>query len=92
MYMNNILPISQVRAQLPSLVEDSEALLKRTLITVKGKVKAVLMSAAELDSLESTLEILSDPTTMEKLRQAEDDIKNGRTTSLEDLKKELNFP
>lgn len=42
----------------------------------------------QLDSLQESLEILSDPQTMAAIRASEEDIKAGRLTSWEDYKRE----
>ena len=46
------LPISQVRSQSPSLVDDAAVLSRKVLITVQGQVRAALVSAEELEYLE----------------------------------------
>ncbi|MBU0999047.1 hypothetical protein KKG24_01935, partial [Patescibacteria group bacterium] len=45
--------------------------------------------ADEYDSLMETMEILSDPKIMEDIRKAEEDYRQGRYTSWEEVKKEL---
>jgi len=85
--MNNVISISQARAILPQLVD--EAAVRRAFITVKGKVKAVLMDAEELASMEATMEIINDPEAMEAIRQGEEDIKNGDLVSWEEVMKDL---
>ena len=87
----NVLPISVARAKLPQLVEDASSLARKTYISVKGQVKAVLMDVNELESMEATMEILSDPKTMEAIRQGEKDIKAGRVYDWEDVKKDLGW-
>ena len=89
--MPNVVPISEARSKLPKLVELADSVMRRTLITVKGKTKAVLMSASELEGLEATLEILSDPEVMKAIKRGEKDVKAGRIISWEDLKKELDW-
>ncbi|MGC1206506.1 MAG: hypothetical protein WA880_00975 [Ornithinimicrobium sp.] len=42
---------------------------------------AVLVSHAEVTSLRETIDILSDPLTVEDLRESEDDIARGKTVS-----------
>lgn len=59
--MNNLIPISDVRANLADLVDKIYADLDRVVITVNGQPKAVLVSADELESLEETAEILAIP-------------------------------
>lgn len=59
--MTNVISISDIRANLPSMVDKVYKNLDRFFITVGGKPKAVLVSAEELKSLEETAEILSIP-------------------------------
>lgn len=58
-------------------------------ITVKGVPEAVIMSKEEFDGWMATIETLSDPELMEKIRQGDEDIKAGRYSSWKDIKKEL---
>lgn len=53
--------ISQFRADLPKLINDVDVYMKRLIITVSGKSKAVVMSMEELESLEETAKIMSIP-------------------------------
>lgn len=87
--MPNVVPISQARANLPDLVDQAATLSKKTYISVKGKVKAVLMDPAEVESLEATIEVLSDKETMKAIKESQEDIKHGRVYPLEDVIKEL---
>ena len=84
--MNNTIPISEARANLPKLVENADTLSRKTLITVGGKVKAAIVNAKELELLEETLEILSDPKAMEAIKRGKEDIKKGKLIDWEDLK------
>ena len=77
--MVDTIPISQVRNDLSSLVDKVSDLSRTVYITVKGKVKAALISAAELELLNETLEVLSDPEAMEAIKHSQADIKAGRT-------------
>jgi PHD/YefM family antitoxin component YafN of YafNO toxin-antitoxin module len=74
---------------LPKLVDDAAVLSKKTYITVKGKVRAALVSAEELELLEATLEVLSDPVAMQAIREGKEDVIAGRLVSLEEVKTEL---
>jgi len=85
--LDNTLPISQARMQLPELVDLAE--LKKTFITVKGKIKAVLMDPAELARLEATLEILSDPKTRQAIEQGQQDAAKNDLVDWQDLKRDL---
>ena len=57
----NTIAISQFREDLPRLIDDVNTYMKRIVITVSGKSKAVVMSMEELESLEETAEIMSIP-------------------------------
>ncbi len=57
----NTLAISDVRSNLPNIVENISKYLDRVVISVNGKPKAVMISAEELESLEETAEILAIP-------------------------------
>ncbi|MDA1079742.1 MAG: type II toxin-antitoxin system Phd/YefM family antitoxin [bacterium] len=83
------LPISQVRTQLPSLVDDAAVLSRKVLITVQGKVRAALVSAEELEYLEETVSVLADSEAMEAIEQSKADVVAGNVSSWEDMKAEL---
>ncbi|PIV08493.1 hypothetical protein COW57_00145 [Candidatus Roizmanbacteria bacterium CG17_big_fil_post_rev_8_21_14_2_50_39_7] len=61
MRMNNLLSISDVRANLPELVARVEKTMSRVIITVNGQPKATLVSSEELESLEEMAELLVIP-------------------------------
>lgn len=87
--MTNLISISDVRARLPDLVDKVNKKLDRVTITVNGQPKAVLLSAEELESIEETLEILSNHKLMKDLKKAEKEIEEGQYITLEELEKEL---
>lgn len=65
------MPLSDVRSVLSSVVERVEATHERVIITRNGRPAAVLVSPVDLESLEETLDVLSDPATMQRLREGE---------------------
>lgn len=87
--MIQLIPISDARAKLPSLVDKVNKKLDRVTITVNGRPKAVLVSAEELESIEETLEIMSNSKLMRDIRKAEKEIEEGKYVTLEQLQKEL---
>lgn len=70
----NTVAISKFRSDLPQLIDDVSGYMKRLVITVSGKPKAVVLSIEELESLEETSEILMIPgakqSILKGLRQA----------------------
>ena len=87
--MSKTLPITKARESLTTLVDRASRLLEEYIITVKGKPEAVIMSHEEFESWRETIDILSDPELVTSIRKGEKDLKEGRYTSLEELKKEL---
>ena len=85
--MAKIVPFSEARANLTELLDDLEKRHEHVLITRNGRPSAVMLSADEYESLEETLEILQDKELLEALRKSEDDVRAGRLTSLEDLRR-----
>lgn len=84
--MTNILPISNVREDLPNLVDQVSRRDDRVIITVNGKPKAVMMNLEELEALEETAEILATPGNREEILQGLKEAKKGRGTLLKNIK------
>lgn len=86
-----ILPISKIREDLPNIVNRTNRLLEKYTITVNGEPKAVVMSHEEYESLQETLDILSDPKALKEIKKAEKEIEDGKGQSWEEVKKELKW-
>ena len=80
------LPLATVKAQLSTLVDQVEDTHDRVLITRNGKPAAILISPEDLESLEATLEILSDPAAMKRIRKAQRDVERGEVLTEEELR------
>lgn len=84
------LPLSHVKAHLSEIADRVEGQHDRVVVTRKGRPAAVLMSPDDLESLEETLSILSDPETMRQIRQSEAELERGeKGVSLQELRAEL---
>lgn len=83
--MASLIPISDVRANLPNLVAKVSKTEERVLITVNGKPKAVMVSIDELEALEETAEILAIPGARESIKRGKRDIKMGRVIPFEEV-------
>lgn len=75
------LPLSAVKARLSEIADEVDRTHQRVQITKNGRSYVVLISAEDLASLEATIELLSDPAAMARVRQAERDIAAGKGTS-----------
>ncbi len=81
--------VTKARSDFYDLVEQVSRKRKRIGITNKGETKAVLISLDELDSIEETLDILSDPNALKEIREAEKEYKKGNYYTLEEVMKEI---
>jgi len=83
----NTIAISQFRADLPKLINDVDVYMKRLIITVSGKSKAVVMSMEELESLEETAKIMSIPGAKASITRGYKQAKMNRGISFKKLVK-----
>ena len=89
--MTHTLPITKARENLTTLVENANKRLEEYIITVNGSPAAVLISAAEYDSWKETNEVITDLNLLKTMREGEEDMKNGKFVTFEELKKDLNL-
>jgi antitoxin YefM len=71
------LPLSEVKARLSEIAEEVATTHERVLITKNGRDYVVLLAAEDLESLEATLELLSDREAQSRITRAEHDIEHG---------------
>lgn len=81
--------IADARANLRDLMDRVQNGHARFTITRNGEPGAVLISQDELDSLEETLDILSDPEEVAAIRQGMAEADRGELHPLEDVLREL---
>ena len=65
-----VLPLAEIKKRLSEIVDGVQARHDRVVLTRNGRPAAVLISPDELESLEETLEILSDPSASYWLQNA----------------------
>lgn len=85
--LSAVLPASQARANFYDLLDEVSDKLRRFTITLRGKVKAVVMPADQVEAWEETLEIMSNKKLVAQINEGLDDIKHGRVVSLKDYLK-----
>jgi antitoxin YefM len=84
------LPLSHVKAHLSEIADRVEDQHDRIVVTRNGRPAAVLVSPEDLESLEETLAVLSDPQLMRQIHESEAELERGdEGVSLEELKAEL---
>ncbi|MDE0615765.1 MAG: type II toxin-antitoxin system Phd/YefM family antitoxin [bacterium] len=82
--MADTIPFSEVKAHLSELADRVETQHDRILVTRNGRPSFVLMSPDELESLEETLDILSDAELVESLRESIQEVAEGKLLPLDD--------
>ncbi len=86
MVMSDTLPLAEIKAHLSEVVDRVERHHERVVLTRNGRPAAVIMSPADLEALEDTLELLSDPEAMADIARAREETKKGQVVSAEDLR------
>lgn len=79
------LPLSEVKARFSEIAEEVDRTHERVRVTRNGREYVVLISAEDLESLEATIELLSDSEAIDRLRQAEKDIAAGNLTTASEM-------
>ena len=82
MAVNEQLSLADAKAHLSEVVEGVETEHRRVVITKHGRPSVVVLAVADLEALEETLDILSDPGTMADLREAEEARRSGNSIEL----------
>jgi prevent-host-death family protein len=87
MVMEETLPLAEIRAHLSEIVDRVELEHDRVILTRNGRAAAVIVSPADLEALEDTLELLSDPKALKEIEKAKEEVAKGRVVSAEELRK-----
>jgi prevent-host-death family protein len=75
-------PLAEVKNRLSEVVDRLEREHGRVVITRHGHPAAVMLSLEDLESLEETLAVLSDPELMAAIREADAEVAEGKTVRL----------
>jgi prevent-host-death family protein len=84
-----IVPFTEARARLTELLDDVEARHEHVVITRNGRPAAVIVSPAEWDAIEETLDVLHDEATRGDLRESAEDARAGRLFGLDEVRRDL---
>ena len=80
-----VMPLSEAKARLSEVADEVDRTHERVHITRNGREYVVLISASDLESIEATIELLSDQAAMARIREAEDAIARGEATTAEEM-------
>jgi antitoxin YefM len=80
------LPLSEIKKRLSEIVDGVESTHDRVILTRNGRPAAVIMSPDDLEALEETVEILSNPVAVRAIRRAETEIDKGKAPTADQLR------
>jgi antitoxin YefM len=83
------IPITEAKARIAELADRVAREHDHFAITRNGRADVMLISVAEYESPQETLDILSDEETLTELRQSREDFAAGDTYSAEQVRAEL---
>lgn len=83
--MATTLPLGEVKARLSELVGRVHDHHERISVTVHGHPSAVLVAIEDLERLEETVAVLSDPATMRRLAESDAELARGEIVSADEL-------
>ncbi len=87
--MVNTITLKELRPQLPAVMRDIDTRLDRYIITKRGKPVAVMMSVDDYEGFLETMEILTDKEAVKRIRRSQEEIRKGKTISLEALRRRI---
>ncbi len=82
-----VLPLAEIKKRLSEIVDGVEDRHDRVVLTRHGRPAAVIISPDELESLEETLELLSDSKAMREMRRAEAAVEAGKVVTADELRR-----
>lgn len=81
-----VLPLAEIKKRLSEIVDGVEGRHDRVVLTRYGRPAAVIMSPNELESLEETLDLVSNPIAMRDILDSEAAVASGDVLSAEELR------
>lgn len=85
--MSEAMPLAAVKARLSEVVDRVLRTHERITITRHGRREAVILSTEDLDALEETLELLSDPAAVREIADARAAADRGEGLDAEGLRR-----
>lgn len=80
------LSLTDIKARLSEIVDVVERHHERVVLTRNGVPAAVILSPEDLQALEDTLDLLSDPTALEEIRAARREVAAGDVVTADELR------
>ena len=83
---DSVLPLAEIKKRLSEIVDGVEERHDRVLLTRNGRPAALIISPDDLEALEETLDLLSDPAAVKAIRRAEAEVARGRVLTGDELR------
>lgn len=90
--MKNIIPVSDFQRQAGKIIRDLNKTSEPVIITQRGRVSAVMVSASHYAKIEEDLALLDDFELAQMLDESRKDRDQGNTLSLDEVKKRIGYP
>ena len=78
--------LAHIKAHLSEVVDRVEHQHDRVVLTRNGRPAAISVSPDDLEAIEDTLDVLSDPQALKEINQAREEIAEGRVLDAETLR------
>ncbi len=83
--MSKVIPLSEAKAKLSEVVDEIVTTHERVTVTRNGRPVAVVLSPDDLEAIEETVAILSDPAAMRQIAQGRVAIANGDVATKDEI-------
>ncbi len=83
--MSKVIPLSEAKAKLSEVVDEIVTTHERVTVTRNGRPVAVVLSPDDLEAIEETVAILSDPAAMRQIAQGRVAIANGDVVTKDEI-------
>jgi len=83
--MSKVLPLSEVKAKLSEVIDEIVTTHERVTVTRNGRPAAVLVSVDDLEAIEETVAILSDPAAVREIEYGRAAIEAGDVISKDEV-------
>ncbi len=87
--MLRTITLKALRPELPKVAHAIESEFDRYIVTKRGHPIMMLVNPEDFEGLLETIEILSDPSALKRIRKSWKESRTGKTVSLEDLQHRL---
>ncbi len=84
--MTETFSLAHIKAHRSEVVDRVEHQHDRVVLTRNGRPAAILVSPDDLEAIEDTLDLLSDPQALKEINQAREEIAEGRVLDAETLR------